>query len=253
MSAAQEEEIRRLAGLLQAAVTERNAAVLRADRLQVELFETRLKARQAIENCKRDAIEVAVEEAVREHLQNTSILDELTRRSVDQISTDKSMIMGVKSTLLELRSQSERHRASRGAVTADDVARFVYDAMRLPQVSFFLEESSAGAPDEGIDGEFCRDQHAETAAISIGSRHSAASASSERSAMLPLVPRPGPLPETPPRSERAALAEDNAHSVAMPSSDRTDRRDESAEVSSPVKDRRDESAEVSSPVKSGWI
>lgn len=68
-SAHLEEEIQQLHKLLTSVAAERDTAVARAERLHIALFETSIKAKQAIEACKRDAVEVAVEEAVREHFQ----------------------------------------------------------------------------------------------------------------------------------------------------------------------------------------
>jgi hypothetical protein len=62
MSAAQEEEIRQLTAELEAATSARHAAEAKAEGLQAALFESHLKARAAVEQCRRDALEVAVEE-----------------------------------------------------------------------------------------------------------------------------------------------------------------------------------------------
>jgi len=62
MSAAQEDEIRQLTAELEAATAARHEAESRAESLQAALFESHLKARAAIEQCRKDALEVAVEE-----------------------------------------------------------------------------------------------------------------------------------------------------------------------------------------------
>ena len=62
MSAAQEEEVRQLTMLLEASESARRAAEAKAEGLQSALFESSLKCRAAVEQCRRDALEVAVEE-----------------------------------------------------------------------------------------------------------------------------------------------------------------------------------------------
>ena len=127
-TAAGEEEIRKLQERLDAAEQARNAEAARAETLQMALFEAGIKARQAIDQCKRDAIEVAVEEAVREQYEAVSEIEEVMRRSVEQLSRDRAMLNGIQSSLVAMRdlaqdydtavSQSSAASASPGTPSA---------------------------------------------------------------------------------------------------------------------------------------
>ena len=64
MTSAQEAEIHLLYKRLESAEARVAAAEARADGLQASLFEASLQTRRAVEACKRDAVAVAVEEAV---------------------------------------------------------------------------------------------------------------------------------------------------------------------------------------------
>lgn len=177
MSAAQEEEIERLYACLHTAMSERDVAKQLAEQLQVSLFESRLKARQAIEQCKKDAIEVATEEAIREHLDNVNSMDELLRRQVSAASADKSMMNTIRSSLYDLHSLSETFQQIKveceqvtsgnlSTTTNDDidninntidettnsidtegianVQRKFYQIMHSPEMMFFLEDRESG-------------------------------------------------------------------------------------------------------------
>jgi hypothetical protein len=114
MSAAQEEEIRQLHEQLAAAQAEKAAEAARASALQVALFEAGMKARQAMDACKRDAVEVAVEEAVRQHYVAMAEMEEMVNRSVGQISHDKALLLNLRGSLLALRSRAKSFAATLG-------------------------------------------------------------------------------------------------------------------------------------------
>mmetsp|Transcript_78769 Transcript_78769/g.157459 ORF Transcript_78769/g.157459 Transcript_78769/m.157459 type:complete len:246 (+) Transcript_78769:82-819(+) len=112
MSEAQELEIQRLHRLLHTAQSERNEAVARAEELHVKLLEVKLKAKHAVEHCKRDAVEVATEEAVREHFYAMNDMDLMMKRNVAQVSEEKALLLRIKGSLVDLRELSNLYSES---------------------------------------------------------------------------------------------------------------------------------------------
>ena len=142
MSAAQEEEIRQLHEQLATARAEKAAETARASALQVALFEAGMKARQAMDACKRDAVEVAVEEAVRQHYVSMAEMEEMVNRSVGQISRDKALLLTLRGSFLSLKSK------------AADYARALQQQEEKEEEGRPQEQQSTGdgAVDNGEDG-----------------------------------------------------------------------------------------------------
>ncbi len=57
-------------------------------------------------------MEIAVEEAVREHFQSMHALDEVMRQNVEQISAEKSIIMSARGTLIDLKQRALKWRSA---------------------------------------------------------------------------------------------------------------------------------------------
>ena len=105
MSQAQEEEIRQLHERLKVVQAEKATESARAAALQVALFEASMKTRQVLDACKRDAVEVAVEEAVKHHYMARAEMDEL----VGNIAQDRTKLLSVQGSLLDLQARATKY------------------------------------------------------------------------------------------------------------------------------------------------